>query len=62
MISVGAMDVRVIVDRVHLMHTNARQLACVRVERVDQRPRLPVRERHDDVSVGRDVGEHGLGR
>ena len=62
MISVGAVQVRVVVERVHLMHTDVRQFPCVPIEHVDQRSRLPVRERHDDVCSRRDVGEHGLGR
>jgi hypothetical protein len=34
----------------------------VGVEHVDERARLAVRERDDDVGVGADVGQHRFGR
>lgn len=61
-VPIYAVQVRVIVQRVHLMHTNTRQLGRVSIQDVDQRFRLAVRKRYDDVRVRRDVGEHRFGR
>ena len=61
-VPVRVVKVRVVVQRVHLVHAYLRELACVRVERVDERTRLAVRERNDDVRVLGNEFENGLGR
>ena len=50
-----------VVQRVHLMDADTRELGRVRVEHVDQRPGLAVRQRHDDVRAGGHVVQEGNG-
>ncbi len=59
-VAVGAVEVRMVVQSVHLVHTNAFEARHVGVERVDERARLTVRDRHDDIRVLRHVREDGL--
>ena len=61
MVAVRVVEIRMVVERVHLMHPDVRELVRVRVERVDERARLAVRERNDDVGAVDDVFEHGFG-
>ena len=61
-VAVGAVQVRPIVQGVHLVDTDARQLVGRALDRVEQRDRLAVGERHDQVGSRADVIEHSLGR
>src|SRR5262249_21294556 len=56
-ITVNAMQVRAVVQRVHLVHPHFVQGVRVRVDRVEQDPGLAVRERHDEIGAGGDVLE-----
>ena len=56
-----AVQVGPIVDRVHLVHPDAVEAVGVGLDGVEQCDRLAVRQRHDDVSTGTEVVEHGLG-
>jgi hypothetical protein len=49
------------VQRVHLVDAHAVESAVLGLERVEQRHRLPVRHRHDDVRLARDVVEDRFG-
>ena len=61
-VAVGAVDVRPIVERMHLMDADSLQLVLVRLEHVEQRDRLAVREREDQVGAGAYVPEDSLRR
>jgi hypothetical protein len=45
----------------HLMDADVPELQGTRIERIDEEPRLTVRQRNDEVSVFPDVGEENLG-
>ena len=60
-VAVGAVQVRMVVQRVHLVDAYVGEVVGVRVDRVDERARLAVRERHDQVGRAPDVVEHRFG-
>ena len=57
-----AVQIRAVVERVHLMDPHAGQPAVLALEHVEQGHRLAVRHRHHDVGVARDVVENRFGR
>ena len=60
-VAVYPVEVRPVVQAVHLVHAHVAQLLAVRVDGVHHRPRLAVGEGDDDVGAGVDEGEDGLG-
>ena len=55
------MQIRPVVHRVHLVHPNSVEPIGVGLDGVEQRDRLAVGQRHDDVGTGTDVLEHVVG-
>ena len=56
-----AVQVGPIVDGVHLVDHDAVQLVGVRLDGIEQRHRLAVGQRHDEVGSTTDVFEDGIG-
>ncbi len=61
-VAVRAVEVGMVEERMHLVHAHIRELVCMGIERVDQRPWFAVRERDDDVGTFMDVRQYGFGR
>ena len=53
-----AVQVRPVVDDVHLVDAQALEAVGVGLDGIEQRHRFAVGQRHDDVAVGRQVIEH----
>jgi hypothetical protein len=57
---VGAVEVRALVQCVHLVQAHVLEALVVGLERIDDGDRLAVGHRHDDVGARGDVREHVL--
>ena len=57
----GAVDVRALVQRVHLVHAHVAQPLVLALEHVEQPDRLAVGQRQDHVRARPHVGEDVLG-
>jgi hypothetical protein len=55
-------QIRTVVERVHLVHAHAGEPIGVRLDRVEEPDRLAVGHRHDQVRAVADVIDHGGGR
>ena len=60
-VAVGPVEVRPLLQRVHLVHPHAAQALVLALEHVEQPDRLPVGQRQDHVRAGPDVREDVLG-
>jgi hypothetical protein len=56
-----AVEVRAVVQGVHLVDAHAPEALRLRLQRIDDRHGLAVGQRHDDVGPIADVVEHGVG-
>jgi hypothetical protein len=62
MVAALAVQIGPLVEHVHLVDAHRGEPAVLALEHVQQRHRLPVRHRHHDVGVARDVVENRFGR
>ena len=56
-----AVQVRPVVEGVHLVDPDTAEPVGVGLDGVEQRHRLAVGQRHDEIGAGPEVVEHGLG-
>ena len=61
-VAVGTVQVRAVVDGVHLVDAEPGEPVGVRFDGVEEGDRFAVGERHDDVGRRSEVVEHGLRR